>query len=149
MNELSFNALQEQKKRRFKKPAAITKEIESVLVLQSQKDLRLLLVTPQNILKDITTIDDQYYETMKKCAGDRSWIVASPKNVWSEIDLNPYCTAAYGEDDIAFTLYWVEKAVQPMIEIATKGTDCTPRKLYGWDKKANKYSLIAEKCSNY
>ena len=146
--ELSLNGLQEQKKRKLKKPVAIKKEVEAVLVIHSQKDLGLLLVTPQNILKDITTIDDQYYETMKKCAEDRSWIVMTPKNIWSEIDLNPYCTMAYGEDDIAFTLSWVEKAGPPVIEVATKGAECTPRKLYGWDKKANKYALLAEKCTN-
>jgi len=144
--ELNFNELREEKNRAVKKPVAIKNDIESVRVLLTQKGMTLLLVAPKNIMKNATTIDDRYYETMKQCAQDRSWVVVSPENAWSEIDLNPYCAESYGEDEIKLALYWMRAAGKPYLEVVTNGQDCVPRKLYGWDKKAGKYILKAETC---
>lgn len=145
--ELNFNALEEEKIRTIKKPVAVKKDIERVLLLYKQKNLTLLLITPPNIMKNETTIDEQYYETMRKCADDRSWIVAVPGNAWSEVDLNPYCKDSYGEDEIGIILYWVGGANRPLIEIVTNGPACVPHQLYGWDRKANKYILKEIKCT--
>ncbi len=142
------NSNVQDKRRAVRKPLAITKGVEAVLHLHAQKNMTILLMTPVNIMKNITTVDDRYYEAMQKCSGDRSWIVLAPENVWSEVDLNPYCAESYGEDEISFVLYWVDSGGKPFIDIVTNGPACASHKLYGWDRKGGKYVLKADKCAS-
>ena len=143
---VKFNHLEDYKGRAIKIPDAIIKKVETIRLLYAQKDATFLLATPENKLKKIKTIDDQYYAQMQKCADDKSWIIVKSKNTWSELALNPYCTTAYGEDEISFDMYWVRGVTLPYIDIVTNGAACVPHQLYEGDPKTGVYRPVAEKC---
>lgn len=144
--ELSFDSLREYSEG-IDVPPAVDKEIETALVLYEQRNRILLLVTPENIMKNMTSLNEEYKQTIMKCAADKSWIVMLPGNEWTEIDLNPYCSMDYGEDEITLDLYWADSSARPFIDVTTSGLTCVPHHLYGWDRETGKYELLSTKCT--
>lgn len=148
--EVDFVSLREYEGRITKpesKPESIEKEIGAALVLYAQENMTILLVTPENIMKGMNTLNEEYVRTMKKCRDDKSWIVVLPQNEWTEIELNPYCRMDYDQDQITINLYWPDASARPLIDIVTNGLSCVPHHLYGWDRKSRKYVLKSRKCT--
>ncbi len=144
--ELSFGFLREYEGR-ISRPGAIEGEIGTAFVLYSQKNATILLVTPKNIMKNVKTFNEEYKQTMRTCAEDKSWIVVLPQNEWSTIDLNPYCTMDYDEQQITIDLYWADSSSRPFIDVVTSSLSCVPHHLYGWDRSMHKYALKSRKCT--
>ncbi len=144
--ELRFDSLNAYKGRIYP-PRTVGNEVETGLVLYSQRNYTILLVTPKNIMKNMAALNEDYKQTMMKCADDKSWIVTLPENEWSEINLNPYCTMDYGEDAIRVDLYWTRSSTRPLIDIVTNTLTCIPHDLYGWDRKTSHYMLKSSKCT--
>jgi hypothetical protein len=146
MKTLSFDSLKE-----YQGPAEISsgigKDIEKALVLYSTPNMILLLVTPKNIMGNKTMLNEEFRQTMVNCAGDRSWIVMLPENAWTEIDLNPYCTMDYGEENIRIDLLWPRFSSRPFVDIITGGLLCTPHQLLGWDTVNRTYRPVSRKCT--
>jgi hypothetical protein len=92
-------------------------------------------------------LNEDFRQTMKKCSGDRAWLVALPENTWTETDLNPYCTMNYDEGQIQIDLYWMRFSTRPFIDIVTNGPGCVPHQLYGWDRASRRYILLSLKCT--
>lgn len=129
------------------KPPEIIEEIESAFTLWSQANTVILMVTPKNIMKQLTLLDEEYKQTQKQCREDKSWLVVLPENEWVEVELNPYCTMYYGEDQIAIDLYWSDSSKRPFVDIVTNALTCVPHHLYGWDSKSRKYVVKSVKCT--
>lgn len=130
-----------------RKPPEIEGEIESVLVLWSQANTTILMATPKNNMKEMTLLNEEYAQALKQCSEDRSWLILLPENEWIEIELNPYCTMHYGEDQILIDLYWADSSKRPFVDIVTNALTCVPHHLYGWDGKSRTYVLKSVKCT--
>jgi hypothetical protein len=124
-----------------------TGPVETVLVVSAQQDRVILLVTPKNTMASLEYLGEEFKQALKRCATDRSWIVALPENSWTPIELNPYCTMDYDESGILVDLYWTRFSSRPLIDISTNGFRCISHALYGWDARAGAYRLKADKCS--
>lgn len=129
------------------KPPEITGEIENALVLWSQAEAKVLIVTPQNIMKQMTLLNEEYKQKLKQCRDDRSWIVVLPENRWTEVELNPYCTMHYGEEQISIDLYWAGYSKKPFIDIVSNALTCVPHQLFGWDRRMHAYVQKSSKCT--
>lgn len=121
--------------------------IGRALVLLSKPKKKILLVTPKNIMGDKIFLNEEFRQTMKKCTGDRAWLVVLPENSWTETDLNPYCTMSYDEGQIRIDLYWMRLSTTPFVDIVTNGLHCIPHQLYGWDRAFREYVLLSQKCT--
>lgn len=128
-------------------PPSVAGRIEAAFLLYSRKSMTVLLVTPENTMEHAGMLDDEYRRTMAECREDRSWIVVLPANTWTEIELNPYCTMMYGEDQIRIILYQSVASFRPLIEIVTSGLTCEPHYLYEWDRRSRGYELRSRKCT--
>lgn len=144
--EVNFRSLREYEGR-LEKPGSIGKEPEAALVLYSQQNMTILLVTPENIMKEMDTLNEEYVRTMKRCIHDKSWIVVLPENEWTEIELNPYCTMDYDQDQITIVLYWSRGSSRPLIDVVTSSLSCIPHYLYAWERTSRKYVLKSKKCT--
>ncbi|OGW41679.1 MAG: hypothetical protein A2010_09710 [Nitrospirae bacterium GWD2_57_9] len=144
--EMDFNSLPEYEGT-ILPPEAIGDRTGRALVLLARPERTILLVTPRNIMQDMQVLNEEYRQTMKKCAEDRSWIVVLPENRWTETNLNPYCTMAYDEGQIRIDLYWTRPAARPFIDIVTSGLTCIPHQLYEWDRTSGQYLLRSAKCT--
>ena len=144
MTQLEFNSLPRYEGTLTGSPEG--KELEAALVLFSRPSGTVLLVTPRNIMKSMKFLNEGT-GALAQCADDASWIVSLPENTWTEIDLNPYCTMDYDEDQIGIDLYWLEPVRRPLIEIVTAALTCEPHQLYGWDRRSQAYRLQAAKCT--
>jgi hypothetical protein len=128
-------------------PPGVDREIEDVLLLYSQENMSILLATPKNVMKNRSTLNEDYKKARTMCGEDKSWLVLLPENAWSEVDLNPYCTMDYDEEGILFDLYWTGSTIRPFVDIVTNGLTCVPHRLYGWARKTGRYEPIAVKCT--
>jgi hypothetical protein len=128
-------------------PAAVEGKAGRALVLHQSRNLTLLLVLPHDTMNNVTYLNDEYRQAIARCSSDRSWIVVLPENAWTEIDLNPYCTMDYGEDQITIDLYWHRSSRMPFIDVVTRRLTCIPHELYGWDRRARAYELKERKCT--
>jgi hypothetical protein len=124
-----------------------TGPIESVLVISAQQDRAILLVTPKNTMGSMAYLGEEFKQALKRCTADRSWLVTLPENVWTPIELNPYCSMDYDESGILIDLYWTRFSSRPFIDISTNGFSCIAHRLYGWDARAGAYRLKADKCT--
>lgn len=130
-----------------RKPPEINKEIEAAFLLWSQNNTALLIVTPENIMKEMTLLNEEYVQMLKQCREDKSWLVLLPENEWLEIEMNPYCTMLYGEDQLVIDLYWADSSKRPFVDVVTNALTCVPHHLYGWNSKSRSYVLKSVKCT--
>lgn len=128
------------------KPTTVGKTIEKVFVLYSDKRSSILLATPKNILKGMDEGSGAFYAAYGKCSRDKAWIVLLPENRWTEVEVNPYCAESYAPEEIDILLYWSSGHERPFVEFVTNGPACIPGYLYGFEKKTQRYRLLAEKC---
>lgn len=128
------------------KPTTISKGIENVFVLFSDKRSTILLAAPKDITKGMEVGSEAFYAAYSKCSGDKAWLVLLPENRWTEVEVNPYCSESYGPDEIDILLYWAAGHERPFVEFVTNGPACIPGYLYGFEKKTRRYRLLAEQC---
>jgi len=98
----------------------------------------------ESIILEVPTVNPN--EEYTQCWQKKSILRASTNNPGLSIDLNPYCSEAYGVDEVDLSLYWISLKEKPIIEIVTNGPACVPATLYVYNKTKKSYERAAEKC---
>lgn len=144
---MHFNSLTEYRERLTPPDGLGENLIGKAFIITARPERTILLVAPKNVMEDKFFLNEDFRQALKKCSGDKSWLVVLPENTWTETDLNPYCTMSYDEGQIRIELYWTQLSTKPFIDIVTSALSCIPHQLYGWDRASRGYGLLSRKCT--
>ncbi len=109
-------------------------KVEDVFSLYQKGTFKVLLATPtdrfgRNPSLKADYLSDAYFGTLRACQEDKSWLIVQPGNVWTEIDLQPYCDEPYSPREVDITVFDVPHE-GVYVELVTNAPATIPYYLY-------------------
>ena len=81
------------------------------------------------------------------CWKNSAFLARWPEVNWIKIDLNLNCgEAAYGTDEVHFSLYWLKGEKYPFLEMITNGPACVPAYLFRYSESRGQFELVGHQC---
>jgi hypothetical protein len=89
-----------------------------------------------------------FYSSSPNCTRHATWLGVIPRGEWARLELVPYCSEAYGPDEVTLSLFHLGDDPLPHVEVSWNGPACIPSELYRYDAKTARYVLARSACAS-